>query len=315
MKNYKIKSEENKQESGMFKRNAIVLASLIGTAGMIQAAECAGVVNYYATSSTTCDVSGNNYNYIQGHGAGTVITVAASTTTVNATGSASYATGVDSGALIIFEGNLNSTANGNRISVSVGYPMTGYAQGYAEMKVKGNLTTTSTGNGEAVYLLNGGKLTVEGNLIATRGNPYVDRDVIRGYGSLTVNGTTTVNSAVSNGIFTSGINFFDGAATIDISGADRTGLILVADTQTQFKDNLTVNTTGVNSTAILNNSSNNIGTTTVDGTLLVTTTGSSSTGITNNSGTFSGTGTSNTIKTTGANSYGLYATGGAFFSA
>jgi hypothetical protein len=61
----------------LYKRNAIILASLLGITGMTQAAECDGVINSYARPSngTACTVSGSNYDYIHAANPGTIITV------------------------------------------------------------------------------------------------------------------------------------------------------------------------------------------------------------------------------------------------
>jgi hypothetical protein len=62
MKN-STEGKENNQSSGMFKRNAIVLASLIGTAGMAQAAcpaDTGGQI--YNTTGTTCTAAQTTYS-------------------------------------------------------------------------------------------------------------------------------------------------------------------------------------------------------------------------------------------------------------
>ena len=270
-------------------------SSLVSTS--VMAAECGstGSVDAYAN----CTASSNDYNTLRAHGAGTVVTAIAPNASVGS-GYMGYAVGADSGATLVFEGSLNSYSYGPAMALAMGY-YGGPGPGY--VVVKGNLDAYSSYS-EAIFILDGG-LTVGGNLVATSNN---NRNVIRGWGALNVAGTTTVSSASADGILLGGDASFDGAATIDISGANKAGLVLLGySNNKKFKNDLTVNTIGANSVGILNYAAPNTSTTTVEGALKVSTIGVNSTGIDNGAGAFTALGNS-TVTTSGAGAIGVNTT-------
>ena len=190
MKSFKFETKEKKENSisllsNTTKRNAIVLASLIGTAGMAQAAECYGVINSWASDSsgTACTVSGTpNYDYIQARN-GTIATVL-NPVNINATSSGTAAVMAESNASINFMGNTTVQAHGKRHGVYIDT---------ANIVVNGNLASSAVGkNTRAVHVSGtGSTLTVNGNLTGARtgdsGGAVVE---LTGGNSITVGGAT-----------------------------------------------------------------------------------------------------------------------------
>ena len=317
----------------LYKRNAIILASLLGITGMTQAAECYGVINSYTTASngTACTVSGSNYDYIHAANPGTIITVTNPVSVVSSS-SATAAVIASNGSSINFMGDTTVSAIGLRHGV--------YIMEDSNVIINGNLNSTPSGkNARAIHIGGqGASLIVNGDLTGTRigniGGAVVE---LTGGNSITVGGATHLIGNSTDGLRNAGTATFGGDVIIDSNNYSHGTYTAGVGSVTNFNGNLTVNTTNMwtASVRVLQTGTTNVAknleiinitgnagssgvsiegvgsTLTVQGNTSISTNGVSVNGMTNGSGTFTGLGTSNKITTTGANAYGLYTTGGA----
>lgn len=282
-------------------------------ANQAMAANCAGVTDLYVndSSGTACDVSGNNYNHIQGHGASTVINVAAPDVVLIENSSSFSATDVDGGATMNFAGNLDSKILSGRFYSAVEIGSLFEAPGVlSTLNVAGNLNATHNGLfGFAIDMAHNGRLTVGGNLTATMVDEV--RYVIYALGNIDVKGSTTVTSGFANGMVLGGDNYFSGPVIVNITGIGKdfegnfgkTGINFQSSTNSQFKNDVTVNTAGTNSTGIIN-----AGIVNVSGNLNVTTTGTeASVGINVTDGKL--TANNSKVSTIGTQAHGVVTSG------
>ena len=311
MKNFKSETKEKKENSitllsNTTKRNAIVLASLIGTAGMAQAACPADTGGQFLNNTgTTCTAAQTTYS-------GSV---------------RSY-----DNALILATG-ANSVTNITGADVRVtnnGYAALG-VQGGAVINASGNVTAIATGFIGRTLSLYDGSIIINGNLDATRSSTSQGSvlELFSTNSILTVGGTTHLHANATDGIRNNGKATFVGDVIIDANNYAEA----ILNSGTSTFGNLTINATNMG-VGIKNNSGgaitvakdlnvttlgttasshgvNNAGSIAVTGNTTINTTTDNSNGINNTAGTFTGLGTSNIITTTGDNAYGLYGNRGA----
>ena len=321
----------------LYKRNAIILASLLGITGMTQAAECYGVINSYTTASngTACTVSGSNYDYIHAANPGTIITVTNPVSVVSSS-SATAAVIASNGSSINFMGDTTVSAIGQRHGV---YIMEG-----SNVIINGNLNSTPSGkNARAIYIGGqGASLIVNGDLTGTRigniGGAVVE---LTGGNSITVGGAThlignstdglrNAGTAVfsedvivdasnyTNGILNAGTLTANGSMNINATNMSAGGLVNWSG-RVNVKKDLTITN---NTTTAVNTSGINIsgGKVSVEGNTKVDVTGTATNNMSNAyaagirvtgvNSIFESLGTNNTITTTGMNAHGIYITNG-----
>ena len=321
----------------LYKRNAIILASLLGITGMTQAAECDGVINSYTRPSngTACTVSGSNYDYIHAANPGTIITVTNPVSVVSSS-SATAAVIASNGSSINFMGDTTVSAIGQRHGV---YIIEG-----SNVIINGNLNSTPSGkNARAIHIDGqGSSLIVNGDLTGTRigniGGAVVE---LTGGNSITVGGAThlignstdglrNAGTAVfsedviidannyAQGILNKGTIMANGNMNINATNMSNGGLINQSGVITIKKDLTIVNDT----TAAVNTSGISIsgGKVSVEGNTKVDVTGTTTNNMSNAyaagirvtgvNSIFESLGTNNTITTTGMNAHGLYITNG-----
>ena len=321
----------------LYKRNAIILASLLGITGMTQAAECYGVINSYTTASngTACTVSGSNYDYIHAANPGTIITVTnpvsvvssssgtaaviasngssinfMGDTTVSAIGQR-HGVYIIEGSNVIINGNLNSTPSGkNARAIHID------GQG-ASLIVNGDLTGTRIGNiGGAVVELTGGNSITVGGATHLIGN---STDGLRNAGTAVFSEDVIVDASnYTNGITNAGTLTANGSMNINATNMSAGGLVNWSG-RVNVKKDLTITN---NTTTAVNTSGINIsgGKVSVEGNTKVDVTGTATNNMSNAyaagirvtgvNSIFESLGTNNTITTTGMNAHGIYITNG-----
>mgnify|MGYP000075361221 FL=1 len=314
----------------LYKRNAIILASLLGITGMTQAAECYGVINSYTTASngTACTVSGSNYDYIHAANPGTIITVTNPVSVVSSS-SATAAVIASNGSSINFMGDTTVSAIGQRHGV--------YIMEDSNVIINGNLNSTPSGkNARAIYIGGqGASLIVNGDLTGTRigniGGAVVE---LTGGNSITVGGAThlignstdglrNAGTAVfsedvivdasnyTNGILNEGTLTANGSMNINATNMSEGGLVNWSG-RVNVKKDLTITN---NTTTAVNTSGINIsgGKVSVEGNTKVDVTGTATNNMSNAyaagirvtgvNSIFESLGTNNTITTTGMNAH------------
>lgn len=321
----------------LYKRNAIILASLLGITGMTQAAECYGVINSYTTASngTACTVSGSNYDYIHAANPGTIITVTNPVSVVSSS-SATAAVIASNGSSINFMGDTTVSAIGQRHGV--------YIVEGSNVIINGNLNSTPSGkNARAIHIDGqGASLIVNGDLTGTRigniGGAVVE---LTGGNSITVGGATHLIGNSTDGLRNAGTAVFSEDVIVDASnytnGISNTGTLTANGSmninatnmsagglvngsgRVNVKKDLTItnNTTTAENTSGINISGGKVS---VEGNTKVDVTGTATNNMSNAyaagirvtgvNSIFESLGTNNTITTTGMNAHGIYITNG-----
>ena len=323
MKNFKSETKEKKENSitllsNTTKRNAIVLASLIGTAGMAQAACPADTGGQFLNNTgTTCTAAQTTYS-------GSV---------------RSY-----DNALILATG-ANSVTNITGADVRVtnnGYAALG-VQGGAVINASGNVTAIATGFIGRTLSLYDGSIIINGNLDSTRSyaSQGATLELFSANSILKVGGTTHLHANTTDGLRNSGNATFGGDVIIDANNYPQ-GIINIG--TIMANGNMNINATNMSvgglinqfglitikkdltiindTTAAVNTSGISIsgGKVSVEGNTKVDVTGTTTNNMSNAyaagirvtgvNSIFESLGTNNTITTTGMNAHGLYITNG-----
>ena len=324
MKNFKSETKEKKENSisllsNTTKRNAIVLASLIGTAGMAQAAcpaDTGGQI--YNTTGTTCTAAQTTYSGSIASSSSALLYAAGANSVTNITGADVTVTNYGYTALRVGTGSTIN-ASGNVTAIATRFiGRTLYLEGGGSIIVNGNLdaTRSSTSQGAVVQLFTANDILRVGGTTHLHAN---STDGLRNNGNATFAGDVIIDANnYAQGIINTRTIMANGNMNINATNMSNGGLINQSGVITIKKDLTIVNDT----TAAVNTSGISIsgGKVSVEGNTKVDVTGTTTNNMSNAyaagirvtgvNSIFESLGTNNTITTTGMNAHGLYITNG-----
>ena len=325
MKNFKSETKEKKENSisllsNTTKRNAIVLASLIGTAGMAQAAcpaDTGGQI--YNTTGTTCTAAQTTYSGSIASSSSALLYAAGANSVINITGADVTVTNYGYVALRAAGTGATINASGNVTAVATGFiGRTLFIDGDGSIRINGNLdaTRSSTSQGAVVEITSANGILTVGGTTHLHAN---STDGLRNHGNATFGGDVIIDANnYAQGILNKGTIMANGNMNINATNMSNGGLINQSGVITIKKDLTIVNDT----TAAVNTSGISIsgGKVSVEGNTKVDVTGTTTNNMSNAyaagirvtgvNSIFESLGTNNTITTTGMNAHGLYITNG-----